>query len=390
MQRHRFKILISGFYADFEKAIEKHKKGQRNDIVGKPNPTTLLNAYCNNREVKKFVDNIVLLCTRPTFIPALKKHISGNTPSGRGPLDICPEAFILSHAVQILLFAPQDWDPKRVYSRNQGKYPHRFPSPSTVGGGTGSKIDNRFSMEDLHRAILLFYYLVARRNGNGAWIECTPTTQFNHEVPDPKVDSILSISTLLVKATTTTSPTRTISIRFRPVGETLMPPLSAIEFKRELGFLKERHDHPNFDSTFASLQPGRSDIKSFILEQIRDSTNSLVDQVFHAIVIEEFNFYWYGPISVHNMPMVWELSTKLDKQGYLTPEEHRKANLVSFDWRNFKLLDSKMPQFFGSRLQNPQNKDVASIEAAFYRAYADENCGLALFHNQTQVEPPGR
>lgn len=62
------------------------------------------------------------------------------------------------------------WDRDRSYSRDDQQYAHRFPTPATCGGGTGAEAADLFSMEDLHRAILMFYFLVGRRSKRTAWI----------------------------------------------------------------------------------------------------------------------------------------------------------------------------------------------------------------------------
>jgi hypothetical protein len=68
------------------------------------------------------------------------------------------------------------WDSTREYSRDITAYPHRFPTPPTIGGGTDKSVANLFSMEDLHRAICMFYQLISRQLGRTAWIGRTPGT----------------------------------------------------------------------------------------------------------------------------------------------------------------------------------------------------------------------
>ncbi|KAL6412632.1 hypothetical protein AUP68_03836 [Ilyonectria robusta] len=43
---------------------------------------------------------------------------------------------------------------------------HRFPS-AVPGGGTGTQVAGMFSLEDLNRAIAVYYYAIARRTGGG-------------------------------------------------------------------------------------------------------------------------------------------------------------------------------------------------------------------------------
>jgi hypothetical protein len=126
----------------------------------KPSPAKLIQAYKENTQIRRFVDQIVNHCPEPTFVPVRNWHFVRDTFTD---LELCPEAFILCHAVQILLFAPQNWCRDRVYFRDVAKYEHRFPTPDFIGGGTEKVVAGLFSMEDLHRAILLLYYLIRRR-----------------------------------------------------------------------------------------------------------------------------------------------------------------------------------------------------------------------------------
>ncbi|KAF5688035.1 hypothetical protein FCIRC_2106 [Fusarium circinatum] len=143
-------------------------------------PLKVLIAYHNDEKVQEFTNNVAKLCTKPTFIPALNGLVMASPEPGAAVL---PSAFILAHAVQILLFAPQDWDPNRVYSRDQGAYTHRFPTPEAIGGGTMRTVAGLFSMEDLYRVVLLFYYLLKRRSAS-KWITKTaPTSSTNDEFP---------------------------------------------------------------------------------------------------------------------------------------------------------------------------------------------------------------
>ncbi|KAI1057506.1 hypothetical protein LB505_010406 [Fusarium chuoi] len=158
-------------------------------MVDYMNPLEVLLAYDCHENIREFTNKVAKLCTKPTFIPALNKYVS--MPHGSD--NISPHAFILAHAVQILLFSPRDWNPYRVYSRDQRAYAHRFPTPKVIGGGTTPVVGGLFSMEDLYRAILLFYYLLKRRSVS-KWITKTaPTSSSNAEFPgyhDPTSPSV--------------------------------------------------------------------------------------------------------------------------------------------------------------------------------------------------------
>ncbi|KAF4497198.1 hypothetical protein FAGAP_6657 [Fusarium agapanthi] len=129
------------------------------DIDGN-DPIKVLSTYYKDEKVRQFIDNVAKLCTKPTFILVINQTVSTSGEPG----NISPHAFILAFAVQILLFAPQDWKPDRIYTRDQGAYAHRFPTPETIGGGTTPAVAGLFSVEDLYRAVLLFYYFLKRRS----------------------------------------------------------------------------------------------------------------------------------------------------------------------------------------------------------------------------------
>ncbi|KAF5547475.1 snf2 family helicase [Fusarium mexicanum] len=154
--------FIEPIYADF-RALPVEEKASTASKSSKPNPNELLKAYDEDEEIKSFVDRVAKLCPKPTLIPVLNKHVDSRVLLDNKE-QISPKAFVLAHAVQILLFAPMDWDRDRVYSRDREKYVHRFPTPAEFGGGTGTQVAGLFSMEDLHRAILIFYTLVCRRS----------------------------------------------------------------------------------------------------------------------------------------------------------------------------------------------------------------------------------
>nr|RBQ85283.1 hypothetical protein FVER53263_03515 [Fusarium verticillioides] len=173
-----FQKLIQPLYKECYNSQTQHLKAFaiEIDLVV---PLRVLITYHSNEKVRGFIDNVAKLCTKPTFIPVLNQTVS--TPGL--PTNISPYAFILAHAVQILLFAPQEWDPDRVYTRDLDAYAHRFPTPETIGGGTTPAVAGLFSMEDLYRAILLFYYLLKRRSAS-KWITKTaPTSSTNADFP---------------------------------------------------------------------------------------------------------------------------------------------------------------------------------------------------------------
>lgn len=163
---------------DLDKLMRLQNNGTASTRISRPSPVEVLNEYVSDPQVRLLVDRVVKLCPRPTLIPVLNKHVTTGQAGNRDEMVVAPKAFILVHAVQLLFFAPQAWDRDRPYTRDASDYPHRFPTPAEVGGDTEKRVADTFSMEDLHRAILLFYQLVIRRFGRGA---CT-----GHPAPTKK------------------------------------------------------------------------------------------------------------------------------------------------------------------------------------------------------------
>ncbi|QGI61236.1 hypothetical protein CEK27_005207 [Fusarium fujikuroi] len=165
--------FIEQIYEDFRaRGVEENASS-----MPKPTPNDVLKAYDEDEEIKSFVDRVAKLCPRPTLIPVLNKHVDSRVLSNKE--QISTKAFVLAHAIQILLFAPMDWDRERVYSRDREEYVHQFPTPAEFGGGTGTHVAGLFSKEDLHCAILIFYALVCRRSKRTAWITRTPSSNAN-------------------------------------------------------------------------------------------------------------------------------------------------------------------------------------------------------------------
>ncbi|KPM45986.1 hypothetical protein AK830_g452 [Neonectria ditissima] len=128
-----------------------------------PSPIEVIKNLINNPEINVFVQNVFKSCIRPTFIPTINKVVFANLDNMK-PNDISKTTFILVHAIQILLFSPTDFDPSRKYTRDRNAYPHRFPTPPEAGGGD-LKFFEDFTIEDVNRSIIAFYYLVVRREG---------------------------------------------------------------------------------------------------------------------------------------------------------------------------------------------------------------------------------
>ncbi|KAF5251970.1 hypothetical protein FANTH_2924 [Fusarium anthophilum] len=375
-------------------------------------PIQVLSTYHKYKKVRQFINNVAQLCIKPTFIIVVNQTVS--MPGEPG--NISPHAFILAHAVQILLFAPQDWDPDRIYTRDQGAYAHRFPTPETIGGGTAPAVAGLFSMEDLYRAVLLFYYLLKRRSASNWITKTAPTSSSNAEFPGyhcptsptmnpglPKVTTAplsdgesgnsmanthsdqqtsfvdgdapealgepqpikgldtVKINTILVESSTTTRPKRRIAERQRELHKPEMHPLLERELKFEVTRAKKLHAPPDFDKLLERARETETqvtfslqgpDTPALIRRQV-DPTPGTGD-IPPTIVIEECDFQEESPIACHVAKIMPKVSEQVCNRTDEEMLEHRKALLTCFDWRNNSTLKSNKPFFLGT-LGNAKN-----------------------------------
>ncbi|RSL42488.1 hypothetical protein CEP54_015462 [Fusarium duplospermum] len=87
----------------------------------------------------------------PNFIPILHNFVSIDE---KNPGDFPnTAATILAQAAQILIFAPTAWNPDIKYSADEQAYPHRYPR--AYGPNQEHTVADRFSLEDLNRAIYM-------------------------------------------------------------------------------------------------------------------------------------------------------------------------------------------------------------------------------------------
>ncbi|KAF5009663.1 hypothetical protein FDECE_4132 [Fusarium decemcellulare] len=134
-----------------------------------PSPLEVVRAYADDAAVREVVDRVVRLTPCPVLIPLLNQDVWPEYDTNNNPKEVARIPFILVHAVQLLLFAPTDWDERRTYSRSREAYEHRYPldnGPTAVAG--------LFSMEDLNRSVLTVYALFNRRNGRGDAMQARP------------------------------------------------------------------------------------------------------------------------------------------------------------------------------------------------------------------------
>ncbi|RGP72380.1 hypothetical protein FLONG3_6776 [Fusarium longipes] len=168
---------------DLAKIMDNINPDDNTSFIMRPSPLDLLTAYVSDEDVRMFVDKVAKLCTKPTLVPVLNKHVYPQNSDNGERDEISCEAFVLVHAVQILLFAPMAWVGSIPYTRDTrdyATYAHRFPTPQIIGGGTEKDVANMFSLEDLHRSICMFYQLITRRNGRTNWMgRRAPYKQFD-------------------------------------------------------------------------------------------------------------------------------------------------------------------------------------------------------------------
>ncbi|KAG5766475.1 hypothetical protein H9Q72_005469 [Fusarium xylarioides] len=369
-------------------------------------PIKFLSTFHGDEKIRRLINDVAKLCMKPTFIPVLNQTVS--TPGEPG--EISPCAFILAHAVQILLFAPQDWNPNRVYSRDQSAYPHRFPTPEAIGGGTTRTVAGLFSVEDLHRAVLLFSHLLKRRSAS-KWITKTaPQSSSNAEFPgyhcpapaamnqdqsevatapllhgepdnsmanhqaDQRVPlegldapealdeplpikgfDTIKINTMLIESATTTRPRRTVTERRRELRKPEMHPLLGWELKAEVASAKNLHAQPDFDKLLARSRETETrvtfsfqglDIAALMRQQVASRPGA--GDIPPTIIIEECDFHDRNPIACLVSKLKPKVSEQLCNQTDEGMLEHRKALLACFDWRNNSVLKSSTAFFPGT------------------------------------------
>ncbi|KAL7962916.1 hypothetical protein V8C34DRAFT_300857 [Trichoderma compactum] len=117
--------------------------------------------YLGDRKVKLYIDKIIRDLTSTIFLP-----ITGSMLGREEGGEVDVVATILAHAVQILLFAPTQWNKDIQYCRPDPGYPLRYPTPDGHGGNC-RRVGETFSLEDLNRSITLLYLALYRRTAPG-------------------------------------------------------------------------------------------------------------------------------------------------------------------------------------------------------------------------------
>ncbi|KAF4503723.1 hypothetical protein FAGAP_1 [Fusarium agapanthi] len=380
--------FIEPIYADFlARGVEKEPSKQ--------NPRDLLKAYDEDEEIKSFVDRVAKVCPRPTLIPVLNKHVDSRVSSDNKK-QISSKAFVLAHAVQILVFAPMSWDKDRVYSRDREKYIHRFPTPAEFGGGTGTQVAGLFSMEDLHRTILIFYRLVLRRSRPcTAWITRVPSSEkdeafagyFNEsavaiaEVPEV-ADTVMEVSLAAGAKYQASVKEKKLERRVAQRAWTKKYREQKKEDGRDIDLLSDNHVPPDPDALPAVTGNQHVDVCAALLE----SAQSIRPKLATKARIAEARIRGMEPLSKKSFKAVMSrLNTVHGKQDFdakLAQLQKTITQVESF------LLDNELNDFIRSQ-------EESEVVTEFWRANPDKREELvkpsrqqyALEHVLSSLQP---
>ncbi|KAL7813893.1 hypothetical protein V8C44DRAFT_363803 [Trichoderma aethiopicum] len=135
-------------------ALPSNLRGQT--LIG---PVDLISRYTQDKALKVFIDDAIKSLKKPVFLPVTHSMLS-QTDVEDDAVDAA--ATILIHAAQVLLFAPTRWHKDIEYTVHADDYPHRYPTPPGHGGDCRT-VAGIYSLEDLHRAILMVYLAIYRR-----------------------------------------------------------------------------------------------------------------------------------------------------------------------------------------------------------------------------------
>ncbi|KFA56134.1 hypothetical protein S40293_00104 [Stachybotrys chartarum IBT 40293] len=125
-------------------------------------PGKIMCEYIEDHCLQEAVLKVLRGCPQPTFIPVMRKAVDSSGSGGTVHLS----AFVLCHAAQLLMFAPTTWHSDRKYTRDMPVDQRRFPTRPGSGNHEPMHADTEFSLEDLHRAVLLFLYSFQRRQAD--------------------------------------------------------------------------------------------------------------------------------------------------------------------------------------------------------------------------------
>ncbi|KAF5709521.1 hypothetical protein FMUND_10009 [Fusarium mundagurra] len=119
-------------------------------------PKSLLKFFRENAAVREWLTTLATLLTEPklipTFVPVRPETVSHFEE------EFCKELFILSHAVQIMLFAPVYWHEDGSY-KSTDSYVRRFPLKFPPPNSKDEKAFGEYTLDDLYRALILQEFL---------------------------------------------------------------------------------------------------------------------------------------------------------------------------------------------------------------------------------------
>ncbi|KAL7906500.1 P-loop containing nucleoside triphosphate hydrolase protein [Trichoderma velutinum] len=151
---------MNALYNELRSCVGALSKKKANNMI---NPTDLVNSYCTDNQLKWMIDKVVASLPFPMFLPITRNMITQRKDE-EDFIDVT--ATVLAHAVQILLFAPTGWNKDIIYQRDSNEYTRRYPTPPGHGGDCRA-VAGVFSLEDLHRSVLLVYLTIYRRSYSG-------------------------------------------------------------------------------------------------------------------------------------------------------------------------------------------------------------------------------
>lgn len=84
-------------------------------------PSAVIQRVNTNIVLQEMMATIIGGCKRPVLIPITRSTLEGSSNEADS---INTVAFIAAHAIQILMFAPMDWDGDRQYEIGPEAYRH--------------------------------------------------------------------------------------------------------------------------------------------------------------------------------------------------------------------------------------------------------------------------
>ncbi|KAF5238735.1 hypothetical protein FANTH_10233 [Fusarium anthophilum] len=180
-------------------------------------------SYGEVKEIKSFVDSVAKLCPRPNLIPVLNKHVDSRVLPIKEQTSL--ETSVLTHAIQILLFAPMA-APKelgRKYREQQKE--------------DGRDID-LLSDDHIH--------------------------QDPDALPEVTGNQHVDVCTALLQSAQSIRPKLTINARIAEARIIDMEPLSKRNFKVVISRLNTVHRKQGFDANFARIRDTITQVDSFI------------------------------------------------------------------------------------------------------------------------------